>query len=224
MLESSIFDLYLQASPIVKGIMVLLFVMSLAVWAVLFSKVFQLARAKSAEEKFVQTFWESGNLADLYQEIDHSLEEQKGAASIFQAGFKEFMKLKEQGVEDAAYILDSVNRSMKLSFNKDAKHLSKYIPFLASVGSSAPYIGLLGTVIGVMHAFQGLGEVANATLSSVAPGIAEALLATGIGLFAAIPAVLAFNYLSGKVDAVLDSYEAFAEEFLIILQRQVKAN
>lgn len=224
MLESSIFDLYLQASPIVKAIMLLLFAMSLAVWAVLFAKVFQLAKAKKSSEEFVQRFWESDSLSDLYKNLEIEPEAQKGSSRIFQAGFQEFIKVREQGVKDASYILDSVNRSMKLAFNKDAGHLSKYISFLASVGSSAPYIGLLGTVIGVMHAFQGLGEVANATLSSVAPGIAEALLATGIGLFAAIPAVLAFNYLNGKVDLVLDGYEAFAEEFLIILQRQVNSN
>jgi biopolymer transport protein TolQ len=214
-------DLFLLASPIVQAVMVLLVLMSLAAWAVAFAKTYQVRKANYLVKQFQQDFWEADDLSRMYNEVgQYDADKNRGMYAIFEAGFQEFIRLKNQGVKDATYLVSSSQRTMKVAFNREVETLENRLALLATVGSSAPYIGLFGTVIGVMHAFQGLGDVPNATLSAVAPGIAEALLATGIGLFAAIPAVIFYNRLSNQVDKLLSRYESFAEEFLTILQRQ----
>lgn len=222
MLENSIFDLFMQASTLVQAVMVFLILMSVFGWTIGLAKTYQTYKASKLLQEFNQEFWEAENIADLYKNLESS-QKTKGIYAIFEAGFDEFVTLKKQGVAEANHLIDAVHRSMRIVFNKEANSLESRLSGLATIGSSAPYIGLFGTVIGVMHAFQGLGEVQNATLSSVAPGIAEALLATGIGLFAAIPAVMFYNRLTNKVENLLNQYENFAQEFLTILQRQVYA-
>ena len=220
-MQHSMLDLFLLASPIVQAVMVLLVLMSLAAWAVAFAKTYQVRKANHLVKQFQQDFWEADDLSRMYNEVgQYDADKNRGMYAIFEAGFQEFIRLKNQGVKDATYLVSSSQRTMKVAFNREVETLENRLALLATVGSSAPYIGLFGTVIGVMHAFQGLGDVPNATLSAVAPGIAEALLATGIGLFAAIPAVIFYNRLSNQVDKLLSRYESFAEEFLTILQRQ----
>jgi len=221
MYDHSMLDLVLMATPLVQAVMAILVFMSLSAWAVAIAKTYQIRKAKRDTALFLEQFWESEDLARFYKDLSFTSEDNtKGINAIFEAGFQEFVRLKNQGVQDANDLMNATHRAMKIVFNKQSEHLENRLSYLATVGSSAPYIGLFGTVIGVMHAFQGLSDNTTATLSAVAPGIAEALLATGMGLFAAIPAVIFYNSLSTKTDKVLSNYESFAEEFLSILQRQ----
>lgn len=221
MYEHSMLDLVLMASPLVQAVMAILVFMSVSAWAVALAKMYQVRKAQQAIKSFQDEFWESEDLSRIYNDLGrYGDENSKGMYAIFEAGFQEFARLKNQGVKEASDLVNASQRTMKIVFNKELDRLENRLPYLATVGSSAPYIGLFGTVIGVMHAFQGLGDMPNATLAAVAPGIAEALLATGMGLFAAIPAVIFYNNLSNKVDKLLSRYESFAEEFLTILQRQ----
>lgn len=224
-MQHSMIDLFILASPIVQAVMVLLVIMSVMAWAVAFAKTYQISKANRLVKNFQKDFWESEDLTRMYEQIgQHDVQKNRGMQAIFEAGFQEFIRLKNQGVKDASYLVNSAQRTMKVAFNREVETLENRLQLLATVGSSAPYIGLFGTVIGVMHAFQGLGDSPNATLAAVAPGIAEALLATGIGLFAAIPAVIFYNRLTSQVDKLLSRYESFAEEFLTILQRQAHVN
>jgi biopolymer transport protein TolQ len=216
----SMWELVMQASPLVQAVMAILILMSVAAWAVALAKSYQIRQANQAVETFQKEFWEAEELTRMYNQLGSYGNENRGMYSIFESGFQEFVRLKNQGVDEASDLVSASQRTMRVAFNKEADQLENRLSLLATVGSSAPYIGLFGTVIGVMHAFQGLGDVPNATLAAVAPGIAEALLATGIGLFAAIPAVIFYNRLSTQVDKLLSRYESFAEEFLTILQRQ----
>lgn len=221
--DMDLFELLLDASPVVQAVMLLLAIMSLAVWAVAFAKSHQIRKMTKAAKKFEKTFWDTQELSLLYQDVETSRSQASGIALIFADGFKEFARLKQQGVQESADLISGSQRTMKIAFTQQADKLENHLSFLATVGSSAPYIGLFGTVWGVMHAFQALGDVQHATLAAVAPGISEALLATAIGLFAAIPAVIAYNRLSNKVDRLLNEYENFSEGFLSILQRQSHA-
>lgn len=224
-MNHSMLDLVLMATPLVQAVMAILVFMSVSAWAVALAKSYQIRKAKRETALFLEQFWEADDLAQFYKDMSFSSEgEMRGINAIFEAGFQEFVRLKNQGVQDANDLLNATHRAMKIVFNKQAESLENRLSYLATVGSSAPYIGLFGTVIGVMHAFQGLSENTTATLSAVAPGIAEALLATGMGLFAAIPAVIFYNSLSTKTDKVLSNYEGFAEEFLSILQRQAHSS
>ncbi len=216
----SIKDLILDASPVVQGVMVILLLMSIASWAVSIAKSFELRQAKKRACEFDDLFWHSAELTFLYNQVSSGQEAESGSARIFEAGFKEFIKLKKQGVEDPTDLVNGTQRAMKVAFSKEAESIENSIPLLATVGSSAPYIGLFGTVWGVMHAFAGLGNMQNATLSAVAPGISEALIATAIGLFAAIPATIFYNRLLVKSEKVITQYENFSEGFLTIVQRQ----
>lgn len=218
--NNSMWELVMQASPLVQAVMAILILMSVAAWAVALAKSYQIRQANQAVETFQKEFWEAEELTRMYNQLGSYGNESRGMYSIFESGFQEFVRLKNQGVQEASDLVSASQRTMRVAFNKEADQLENRLSLLATVGSSAPYIGLFGTVIGVMHAFQGLGDVPNATLAAVAPGIAEALLATGIGLFAAIPAVIFYNRLSTQVDKLLSRYESFAEEFLTILQRQ----
>lgn len=218
--DSDLIELILMASPVVQAVMLLLAIMSLAVWSVAIAKSYQVRKAMREAKKFEKTFWETQELSSLYHSIETDRKSANGLALVFADGFKEFARLKQQGVSEAPDLITGAQRAMKIAFSRQADTLENYLSLLATVGSSAPYIGLFGTVWGVMHAFQALGDVQHATLAAVAPGISEALLATAIGLFAAIPAVIAYNRLTNRVDRLLSEYENFAEGFLTILQRQ----
>lgn len=218
-MDNSFVELVLNASTVVQVVMLLLVFMSLMVWAVAFSKWYEVRKAKKAAQKFVETYLKSPDLNSFYQHDKMSENHGKGLSNIFLEGFREFLRLKKIGVVEANDLISGTQRMMKIAFSKEADKLENRLPILATIGSSAPYIGLFGTVLGVMHAFQGLGEMQNATLAAVAPGISEALIVTAIGLFAAIPAVITYNSLSNRVDRLLGEYENFAEALLTSLQR-----
>lgn len=223
--DHSIIDLVLLASPIVQLVMVILVFMSISAWAVALAKTQQIRKAKQQLLAFETRFWETEDLGQLYRQIAKTDDGHlKGLERLFEAGFQEFVRLKKQGVHEANDLVSASHRAMKIALGRETERLEHRLDYLATVGSSAPYIGLFGTVIGVMNAFQGLGDSPNMTLAAVAPGIAEALLATGMGLFAAIPAVIFFNSLTNRADRLLSEYEHFAEEFLAILQRQAHSN
>ena len=216
----SIKDLILDASPVVQGVMVILLLMSIASWAVMIAKYFELKRHKKWALNFDELFWHSPELTSLYNQVSAGQEAESGSARIFEAGFKEFIKLKKQGVEDPTDLVNGTQRAMKVAFSKEAEQIENRIPLLATVGSSAPYIGLFGTVWGIMNSFIAIGQMQQATLSMVAPGIAEALIATAMGLFSAIPAVMAYNRFSTQVSKLETAYVNLMEEFTSILHRQ----
>lgn len=222
-MNTELMDLILMASPVVQAVMVILALMSIAAWAVAIAKSHQLTQAGKQAQQFEQLFWQTPELTGLFNQMTQGGQVNQGMAAIFEAGFREFVRLKKQGVANSADLIAGAQRAMKITFSKSADQLEHRLDLLATVGSSAPYIGLFGTVWGVMHAFQSLGNVQNATLAAVAPGISEALIATAIGLFAAIPAVIAYNRLSNRAERLLSEYENFAEGFLTILQRQAHA-
>jgi biopolymer transport protein TolQ len=215
--DLSILTLVLNASLLVQGVMVLLLALSVASWTIIFRKGSNLRAARRATENFERDFWAGGDLRSLYESAQRKMASGGGSVNaavlerIFAAGMQEFLKAKE---------IDAARRAMKAAYQREMDRLEANLPFLASVGSVSPYIGLFGTVWGIMHAFRGLANVQQATLASVAPGIAEALVATAIGLFAAIPAVVAYNRYATDVDRLSIHFESFIEEFTNILQRQ----
>jgi biopolymer transport protein TolQ len=177
-------------------------------------------RAEKEAIEFEQTFWTGGDLNRLYENLTSGRNKPHGMSNIFEAGFKEFARLKRQDGLEVSDIMEGSRRAMRAAFNREMDDLDSHLPYLASVGSVSPYIGLFGTVWGIMNAFRGLANMAQATLAHVAPGIAEALIATAIGLFAAIPAVIAYNRFTSSVDRLAVRYESFIEEFTNILQRK----
>jgi biopolymer transport protein TolQ len=218
--DMAIFSLIMQASIVVKIVMAILVLASMFSWWYIFVKMFALRRAKSQAEEFEREFWSGSDLIGMYQNASAGRHETAGMERIFEAGFKEFLKLKSRAGNDIGALMDGTRRAMKATFQRELDYLESHLPFLATVGSVSPYIGLFGTVWGIMNAFRGLSNVAQATLAQVAPGIAEALIATAIGLFAAIPAVIAYNRYTAEIDRLANRYESFMEEFSNILQRQ----
>jgi len=222
--DMSLFTLISGASLPVQLVMVVLLITSLFSWWYIFIKVFTIKNAESDAEKFESGFWSGGDLNKLYDGLSTGRRKPQGMAAIFEAGFKEFIRHKQQAHIEARMevsdVMEGARRAMRATYNRELDDLDAHLPFLASVGSVSPYIGLFGTVWGIMNAFRGLSSVAQATLSQVAPGIAEALVATAIGLFAAIPAVIAYNRFASKVDRLSVRYESFMEEFTNILQRK----
>jgi biopolymer transport protein TolQ len=222
--DMSFFTLISGASLPVQAVMVILLITSLFSWWYIFIKVATIKRAETESEEFENKFWSGGDLNKLYEAVTAGRRKPQGMASIFEAGFKEFIRHKQQpGMEakmDVSDVMEGSRRAMRAAYNRELDDLDAHLPFLASVGSVSPYIGLFGTVWGIMNAFRGLSSVAQATLSQVAPGIAEALVATAIGLFAAIPAVIAYNRFASNVDRLSVRYESFMEEFTNILQRK----
>lgn len=218
--DLSLLTLITGASLPVQMVMAILLFASLVSWWYIFLKVFMLNRAEREAEEFERAFWTGGDLNRLYESITAGHRSTQGMAAIFEAGFKEYARLKRQGGIDSSDLMESARRAMKAANNREMDELDAHLPFLASVGSVSPYIGLFGTVWGIMNAFRGLANVAQATLAHVAPGIAEALIATAIGLFAAIPAVIAYNRFASNVDRLAVRYESFIEEFTNILQRK----
>ncbi|MCS0445299.1 protein TolQ [Vibrio diabolicus] len=221
--DISILDLFLQASLLVKLVMLTLLGMSIVSWAMIIKRSNVLSQASKNAEQFEDKFWSGTDLSQLYQKVKARKDEIEGTEEIFYAGFTEFARLRKSNANSPAYIMEGTGRAMRVAVSREVDELETSLPFLATVGSISPYIGLFGTVWGIMHAFIALGEVKQATLSMVAPGIAEALIATAMGLFAAIPAVMAYNRLSNKVSKLEHTYATFSEEFHSILHRQAMA-
>ena len=222
--DMSLFSLIAGASLPVQLVMLILLITSLFSWWYIFIKVDTIKKAETESEEFENKFWSGGDLNKLYESVTAGRRKPHGMANIFEAGFKEFIRHKQQdklGVKmDVSNVMEGSRRAMRAAYNRELDDLDAHLPFLASVGSVSPYIGLFGTVWGIMNSFRGLSSVAQATLSQVAPGIAEALIATAIGLFAAIPAVIAYNRFASAVDRLSVRYESFMEEFTNILQRK----
>lgn len=218
--DMSLIPLLTGASLPVQFVMAVLLLVSLASWWYIFIKISTLKRAEREAIDFEEKFWSGGDLNKLYESVAAGRHKPQGMSSIFEAGFKEFARLKRQGGLEVSDITEGSRRAMRAAYNREMDELDSHLPFLASVGSVSPYIGLFGTVWGIMNAFRGLANVAQATLAHVAPGIAEALIATAIGLFAAIPAVIAYNRFASSVDRLAVRYESFMEEFTNILQRK----
>jgi biopolymer transport protein TolQ len=214
--EHSVWDLLWHASFVVQVVMLLLIAASVASWAMILSKHKLLAQARLAADGFEAEFWSGGDLAALYNSLDGS--SPTGMADIFVSGFREFSRLKSQGLS-GAQLLDGSRRAMRVAQLKETDRLEQNLSNLATIGSTSPYVGLFGTVWGILTAFQALGHVQQATLATVAPAIAEALIATAMGLFAAIPAVIAYNRYADQVARLELRYDTFMEEFSTILQR-----
>lgn len=221
--DISILDLFLQASLLVKMVMLILLGMSIASWAMIIKRSKVLSQAQKDTESFEDKFWSGTDLKIIFQTVDKRKDELSGTEEIFYAGFSEFARLHKSNANSPDYIMEGTGRAMRVAVAHEVDELETNLPFLATVGSISPYIGLFGTVWGIMHAFIALGEVKQATLAMVAPGIAEALVATAMGLFAAIPAVMAYNRLSNKVSKLEHNYATFSEEFHSILHRQAMA-
>ncbi len=219
--DLSFLHLISHASVLVQMVMALLFCVSLLSWWYIFIKLFTIRREVRLTNEFEEAFWRNPNLNDMYKySVAPGREDVGGLERIFAAGFVEFVKLKKQhGVESSA-VMDGTRRAMRATYQREMDRLESHLAFLASVGSVSPYVGLFGTVWGIMNAFRGLANVGQATLAHVAPGIAEALVATAMGLFAAIPAVVAYNRYAHDINRLATRFESFSEEFSNVLQRQ----
>lgn len=221
--DLSILHLILNASLVVQLVMLLLIVVSVSSWAAIFRKLFSLKRVTTLNDKFEREFWSGTSLNDLFAAAAQNARAAGPMERIFASGMREYQKLREKRISDASTLLDGARRAMRASFQREIDAVETNLSFLASVGSVSPYVGLLGTVWGIMNAFTGLASLQQVTLATVAPGIAEALVATAIGLFAAIPAVVAYNRFARDIDRVAIKLETFIEEFSNILQRNVGA-
>jgi len=218
--DLSLFHLILHASLPVQIVMALLLGASLMSWWFIFIKMFALKRAIRVTDRFEREFWGGGDINAIYQRVAGEREGAGEMERIFEAGFREFSKLRHQAGLSLNVIIDGTRRAMRATYQRELDGLESHLAFLATVGSVSPYVGLFGTVWGIMIAFMGLSSVAQATLAQVAPGIAEALIATAMGLFAAIPAVVGYNRYTHDIDRLANRMESFMEEFSNILQRQ----
>ncbi len=218
--ELSVWYLIANAGLLVQLVMLLLALASIMSWALIFQRLQVFRKAKRAQLAFEERFWSGMDLGQLYREVNSDPTPFSGMESLFRAGFKEFSRLRQQS-RDADAVMEGTQRAMRVAFSREQERLETSLPFLATVGSTSPYVGLFGTVWGIMNSFRGLAQVQQATLATVAPGISEALIATAMGLFAAIPAVIAYNRFSAMSDALLKNYETFADEFSSILHRRV---
>jgi len=216
-------SLLTNASVLVQLVMALLLLVSLISWWFIFRKTFVIRDAVRRTDQFERSFWSGADLGTLYQQAAGSRHNAGSMERIFEAGFREFVKLRKQAGTNLAVLMDGTRRAMRATYQREMDHLERHLAFLASTGSVSPYVGLFGTVWGIMHAFRSLANVQQATLAQVAPGIAEALIATAIGLFAAIPAVVAYNRYSHDIDRLAIRFESFMEEFSNVLQRQAAA-
>ncbi len=217
----SIISLILNASLLVQFVMLILFMASVVSWVMIVQRGRYQSQAKSRFVDFESTFWSGVDLHQLYRQGNQNASEQDGVEQVFRAGFKEFSRLRQQGGVDPDAVMEGTQRAMRVALAREEEKLEANLSFLASVASVSPYIGLFGTVWGIMNSFRGLANVHQATLATVAPGISEALVATAMGLFAAIPAVLAYNRFSARAESLANSYQTFAEEFTAYLHRQV---
>jgi biopolymer transport protein TolQ len=221
--DLNILHLVTQASFVVQLVMGILLSVSVTSWTVIISKFVGLNRVRNNNETFEREFWGGSSLQELYSSSEHNAEEGKGAPveRIFTAGMREFLKLRERRISDSGALLDGARRAMRASLQREMDVVESRLSFLGTVGSVSPYIGLFGTVWGIMHAFTGLSNLQQVTLATVAPGIAEALVATAIGLFAAIPAVIAYNRFAHDIDRIAMQMDTFMEEFSNILARNI---
>ncbi len=218
--DLSLLHLIQEASFVVQFVMALLLMASLTSWTFIFSKRKELNRAIEITDEFEEQFWSGMPLTELYRKLAAKDFKPEGIEKIFLAGYKEFSRMRQSGTVEAAVQVESAQRAMRIELSRELDRLDEHLSFLATVGSTSPYVGLFGTVWGSMNSFMSLGNTKQATLAQVAPGIAEALIATAIGLFAAIPAVIAYNRFSTRLDRLTGRYELFVEEFVVLLQRQ----
>lgn len=217
----SVWSLISHASLVVQLVMLTLVAASVISWVMIFQRSTAIRAAKRALDNFEDRFWSGIDLSKLYRQVGSNPDPDSGLEQIFRAGFKEFSRLRQQPGVDPDAVMDGVSRAMRVAISREEEKLETALPFLATVGSTSPYIGLFGTVWGIMNSFLGLSQVQQATLATVAPGIAEALIATAIGLFAAIPAVIAYNRFSARGEMLIGRYYTFADEFQAILHRKV---
>lgn len=218
--DLSFLTLVLNASPLVQLVMVALLLASLLSWTIIFDRSRTLKQAQREAADFEQRFWSGIDLGELYRDLDREHDALTGQAAIFHAGFREFARLRENASVEPMALVEGARRAMRVAMSRELDALETHLSFLATVGSTSPYVGLFGTVWGIMNAFHALGNVKQATLNLVAPGIAEALIATAMGLFAAIPAVVGYNKFANTVQRLENRYDDFVEEFSNILQRQ----
>ena len=224
--QLSLLDLVLHASFTVQMVMVLLVLASMMSWYMIVNRFIYFRNAREELYQFEERFWSGVDLSQLYREGNEKAADGQamlGMESIFRAGFKEFSRLAQQSEMDSEAVIEGSRRAMRVAAMREEERLERHLAFLASVGSTSPYVGLFGTVWGIMHSFRGLANSTQATLATVAPGISEALVATAMGLFAAIPAVLAYNRFASKVDVLSNRYDTFTDEFSSILYRQAYA-
>lgn len=221
--DFSIVSLLLNASWVVQAVVALLLTVSVISWAAIFRKVFALKRVQRLTDVFERDFWSGASLSELYLAATRNAHQGSPMERIFASGMREFQKLRERRITDADALLGGARRAMRASYQREVDALEVNLSFLGSVGSVSPYVGLFGTVWGIMHAFTGLAALTQVTLATVAPGIAEALVATAIGLFAAIPAVIFYNRFAHDIDRAANQLETFMEEFSNILNRSVGA-
>ena len=217
--DHALLDLILGASLPVQAVMLILMLASVISWGMIFKKRVLLKRARRDADRFEERFWAAADLSPLYAVISRPRYQAGGMEKIFEAGFKEFARLQKQEGMDPGAIIDGAERAMRIAMNKETDRLETNLSFLATVGSTSPYIGLFGTVWGIMNSFRALGQVQQATIAMVAPGISEALIATAMGLFAAIPAVIAYNRYAYDVERLLNRHDNFMQEFSAILHR-----
>ncbi|MEY3953288.1 MAG: protein TolQ [Pseudomonadota bacterium] len=219
--DLSIIHLLLNASTVVQLVVVLLLSVSVLSWAVIYGKAASLRQQQKGEQRFEREFWSGTSLQDLYQAALKTGTDGGPTERIFVAGMREYLKLNERRIQDPSVLLDGARRAMRASHQREIDAMESNLPFLGSVASVSPYVGLFGTVWGIMHAFTGLAALEQVTLATVAPGIAEALVATAIGLFAAIPAVVGYNRFTARIDRMATHMESFMDEFSNILQRNI---
>ncbi len=217
----SMWSLISNASVVVQLVMLVLVAASITSWIMIFQRATMQRAAKKSLDTFEERFWSGIDLSKLYRQAGSNPDPDSGVEQIFRAGFKEFSRLRQQAGVDPDAVMDGVARAMRVAIAREEEKLEQNLPFLATVGSTSPYVGLFGTVWGIMNSFRGLAQVQQATLATVAPGIAEALIATAIGLFAAIPAVVAYNRFSSRGEMLIARYYTFADEFQAILHRKV---
>ncbi len=218
--DLSLLELVLNASILVQLVMLILLIASLVSWTMIFRKHSTLKRARFAADDFEDQFWSGQDLVSVFNRINAHSYEATGMERIFHSGFKEFARLRNQAGIETNAVLDGAERAMRIALSREIDLLEVHLSFLATVGSTSPYVGLFGTVWGIMNSFRALGNVSQATLALVAPGIAEALIATAMGLFAAIPAVIAYNRYANDVERLHNRYDTYIEEFTAILRRQ----
>lgn len=219
--QMSMWSLISNASLVVQFVMLILVGASITSWVIIFQRSQLLRAARNSLNTFEDRFWSGVDLSKLYRQVNSNPDLDSGVEQIFRAGFKEFSRLSQQQTANPESVMDGVARSMRVAISHEEEKLEQSLPFLATVGSTSPYIGLFGTVWGIMNSFRGLAQVQQATLATVAPGIAEALIATAIGLFAAIPAVIAYNRFAARGENLIARYYTFADEFQAILHRKV---
>lgn len=209
---------FIQAGFVVKMVMLILLLISISSWTLIFQRALYFKEKRQQYNEFSRRFWESQNLKQLYVDVDNNMDSRQGLAAIFYAGFKEFIRTHKRGNVQ----IEPIQRVMQIRQGKEAAQLEQYLPFLASVGSISPYIGLLGTVWGIMTSLQAIGQAQQATIAMVAPGIAEALVATALGLFAAIPAVIAFNRYTTQANRLIDNFDRFQDELISLIEQQTE--